>query len=189
MAAHRRKNQLFHSLQFLFSHPAGFATRVHPVQGYLHFSISVLLFAPWATLFAPQKHLTAASRTPKPGNGTLPIRKAQPRPFPYRSPFAQPHYDHPDSHLHFVLVQVLRTPILVHEQALVNGFVKHLFGFVELHKPKIFFLADFYRLIIWGPVSSMASQKQRPIVGDGYHPSHKIYFPREGQCPSPTRAL
>jgi hypothetical protein len=51
----------------------------------------------------------------------------------------------PVCHLRFfVLVQVLSAHILVHDQALVNGFIKHLFVFVELHKPKIFFLAGFY---------------------------------------------
>ena len=148
MADQRRKNQLFHSLQFLFSHPAGFATLVHPVQGYLQFSILRLLFAPGATVLAPQKHFLAANLAPKPGNGALPIHEAQPRSFPNWSPLGRPKSYHPDSHLRFVLVQVLCVLILVHEQALVNDFVKHLFGFVGLHKPKIFFLAGFYILVM-----------------------------------------
>ena len=149
MAAQRRKNQLFHSLQFLFSHPVGLATFLHPVQGYLQFSILCLLLTSGATILAPQKHFLTANWAPKPGNGALPIHKTQSRSFPNRSPFRQPKSYHPDSHLRFCTCSsTLCALMLVHEQVLVNSFIKHLFGFVELHKPEIFFLAGFYILVI-----------------------------------------
>jgi len=43
----------------------------------------------------------------------------------------------------FVLVHVRYTPILVLDRVLVNDNPKFLLGFVALHKPKGFFLADF----------------------------------------------
>ena len=137
-------NHFRQSLQYLFSHPSGLATRVQVLQGLcLSFIDDNLLLTSPAKLFADFKHFCAAIYAPASGNRPLQIPQPQSDSNPNRAP--GPLIDHAHSHPFCTCSSTICALIIGDKTGNVKAILKQMFVFVYLHKYITLFLFRFYK--------------------------------------------